>query len=341
MDEREKMNTDSNLLTSILARLVRIAPSKATLPVLECVVFSKNAHAVWATDLESTLWLPLDVDFDLCVPARLLADVAKNAQGAIELTADESTLVVKAGKSRSEIRGIPIGDAPMSPVLPDEGWQNFELLASIPKVAFAALKDVSRPTLQGVLVGQRGMAAADGVRLAAVGEIAGESVIVPASALGQVPALFPDGCEFCIGLSRIWFRGNGVVFTSQLIEGNYPNVDQIIPKKCEVEFTFKAKDVLRALNTVLVLSDQTSIVTFSPLPDMIRINAHNENGEAFAEFAAKGCGFEEFALNGRFLRDAMAVMENVTMGLNSPNQPVLLTEGDYKHVIMPMAMRGK
>jgi len=320
--------------------LVRVTPSRATLPVLECVVFSKNAHAVWATDLESTLWLPLDVDFDLCVPARLLADVAKNAQGVIELTADESTLVVKAGKSKSGIRGIPIGDAPMSPVLPDEGWGKFDMLASIPKVAFAALKDASRPTLQGVLVGQRGMAAADGVRLAAVGEIAGESVIVPASALGQVPALFPDGCEFCIGLSRIWFRGNGVVFTSQLIEGNFPDIGRIIPNSSDFRVRYKAADALRALGMVMVLADKdTKIITLEYKGGYVHVSAQNDSGEAEASFPAEGDDFQTFAVNGRYLKDALSVMGEVVMGMNGVMQPILLSEDDNRQVIMPMAVR--
>ena len=91
---------------------------------------------------------------------------------------------------------------------------------------------------------------------------------------------------------------------------------------------------------VMVLADKdTKIITLEYKGGHVHVSAQNDSGEAEASFPADGDNFQTFAVNGRFLKDALGTMTDVVMGLTGIMNPILLSEGDNQQVIMPMALR--
>jgi len=335
------MKIAQNELVSILEKITKATATRPTLPVLAYVGFDGENRRAHCTDLSTWIFAEMPaLDFSACVPGRLLLDLVKTMNGMIEIEPREDTLLVSAGRHESTVKTMPFSEMPFLSSEPD-GWRDAPdgILASIDKVAFCAARDESRPALTGVLVSNNGtIAAADGFRLATTGAVDG--VIVPASALSILPSLFKgEQVQQSTGANQIAFRAGSVMVVSQLIDGKYPQVEQIIPKQYEARLEFTAGEALFALKTVLVLSDDSKIVTVSRNGDKIHLAAHNENGEAESEFYAAGGDFGPFAVNGAYLRDAMAAMVKIEMRINTPSSPILLVEEEYRHVIMPMQVR--
>jgi len=337
------MRIAQDTLADILENVTRAASTRPTLPVLSHVIF--DGEKAFCTDLE--VWIFQDVpglDFSACVPARLFADLVKTSTGMVDLELRGGTLIVSSGRQVSEIRTIAFEEAPMLPSMPDE-WRGIDaaqFLRDIDRVAMCAAADESRPVLTGVLVSPTfTLSAADGFRLATTG-FSGDGVIIPAKTMQLLPKLFNDAEAISQNFTdnQAAFRGNGVTVVSQIIEGNYPNVEQIIPKKHDAVLEFNSSEALFALKPIMVLAERDApLVTVERRDDKIHLSTTSTDGEAESEFHAEGGNFDTFAINGKLLRDALQAMGKIEMKVTTPAAPILLEEDGYRHVIMPMHVR--
>lgn len=338
------MKIQKAILLDALQKVTRVAPSHPLLPVLSHVGFDEERERIYCTDLEKWIFANVQgLDFSACIPARLLADLVKNVRDEIEIEQQDDAVILSAGRQKSVIKTLPFSEMPYLSREPEE-WTpvpaNF--LADIDKVVFSAATDEGRPVLTGVLVTPDGrMTATDGYRLSTTG-VAADGVIVPAKALAELPRLFGgSSLEQSIARNQIAFRDGNTMFVSQLLEGNFPNAAQIIPKNSPASCRFQAADAIHALKAVLVLADKTDIVEVSCSVDEILLSAWSEDGKCEARFTAQAETFEPFAVNGRFLLQALQTMKEATMLLGSPTRPILLQEGDNQQVIMPMQVRKR
>ena len=328
------MKIDSKKLSGILSTLQKFTASRATMPVLDHIVFEKGV--MWATNLEH--WCIVTVpesDLDMCVPARTITDLVSSLSGEVELTPDYDTFTVKvrAGTQKGRIKCIDIGEAArLSGQTPDH-WKEFNLKAA-QRVAVCAAKDDARPILTGVLLGDNCLAAADGFRLGMIGEFE-QGVVVPAKTI----TMLPQGIDRWADASNsAWFTNGTVTVVVQRIEGNFPSLDQIIPSG-GTPVQFKAKEALAALKTVMVTADKSLLIKIGWNEGAVTFTSESESGSGQASFPADGDGFQDFALNGKLLSDALSDCGDVTMYTTSPSAPIKITDGKYTNVIMPMAVR--
>ena len=338
------MKISQQTLSAKLAAVTKAVSSRATLPVLEHVIFDAEAKRVYCTDLEWWILAELpELDFSACVPARLLSDLVGTTNGMIEIELRDSSIIVSANRQNSEIKTLPFGEAPMLANEP-ETWAlvGDGFLSDVGRVALCAARDESRPVLAGVFVTPDFLlSAADGFRLATTGT-GEQGVIVPAKTIQELPKLFKDveNIEYAFTETQAAFRGDGLMVVSQLIEGKYPRVEQIVPGRHKAKLTFNAGEALFALKPIMVLAERDApLVTISREGDKIHLHSICDSGEAESDFYAAGGEFEPFAVNGQFLRDALGALGNVEMLLSGPSKPILLQENNYRHVIMPMALR--
>lgn len=359
-----------------LATVGRAVATRSTLPVLSNVMLATDQGRLKlsATDLEIGIhcWTGAQVEEEgaITVPARLLVDFV-NALPVeridMELNVRTQELHLQCARSEANIKGIDAQEFPLIPTA-DDGDHQLTLETSllrqmIDQVAFAAATDESRPILTGVLVKFDGpqltMAAADGFRLSVrharlenpVPEPV--SVIIPARALAELGRIssdedLPISLSIASNRNQVLFHLSNTDLVSQLIEGRFPDYDQIIPKSYDTQTTVGTNEFLKACRAANIFArSEANIIRVRVGEDRMVIAASSaEMGDNVSEIDAQVSGEPvEIAFNVRFLMDVLSVADaaQVVLETATPSSPgVIKPVGaeDFIYVIMPMHIRS-
>jgi DNA polymerase-3 subunit beta len=360
---------------SIVSRAV--ASRSTTLPVLSNVMLStdNNRLKLSATNLEIGIntWIGAKVEEDgaITVPARTFVDLVNTLPPDridMELSVRTQTLHLRCGRSEANLKGIDAQEFPIIPTPQGNGQILIDpekLAKMINQVAFAAATDESRPMLTGVLTkfdqDRLTMAAADGFRLSvrstAIDTVVSEpvQVLIPAKALTELARIAgeqEDPIEITITSARnqILFHLTNTDLVAQLIDLQFPDYEQIIPKRYSTRTVASAVELLKAGRAASIFAREAANTTrlhIVPggelMPGHIEIAARSdETGDNVGEIDATVEGDEiEIAFNVRYLLDVLSVvdtpqviLETTTAG--SPGVIKPIGDDDFIHVIMPM-----
>jgi DNA polymerase-3 subunit beta len=351
---------------------------RSTLPVLANILIASDEGRLRlsATNLEMgiTCWIPARIEEEgsTTVPARTFSDLVSTLPGdqvLLRLDTQTQTLNVRGGTSTNDIKCIDAQEFPPMPVPDFEGAVQInvgDFREMIHQVAFAASSDEARPVLMGVLVqvdkDKLTMAAADGFRLSvrravlSTPSAAPVSAIVPAQALKELARVATDGEEpiYMVlpkGRGQVVFRVKDVEVVSQLIDGTFPDFQQIIPRSYKSRTLVSTSSLLKACKQAEIFAREGSNVARLNIktaqsdmqPSEVEISATSEEtgkNETIVEATVDGSGLL-IAFNVKFLREALEVIRtpNVALETSAPNAPgVVKPVGDdqFLHVIMPM-----
>jgi len=355
----------------------RAVATRSTLPVLSNVMLATDGSRLKlsATNLEIGIvcWIGAKVEEDgsITVPARLLTDFVNSLPPEridMELTVRTQTLNLKCARFEANIKGIDAQEFPLIPTAGEDSKISLDssmLRQMIDQVVFAAATDESRPILTGVLAKFQGeqltLAAADGFRLsvrtAHLSEPASEpvTVIVPARALAELSRISteqeqPIEVTITPARNQALFHMANVDLVSQLIEGNFPDYNQIIPKSYSTRTVVSTSDFLKAAKTVNIFArDAANIIRLEVVPGgelapgRVTLTATSaEVGDNVGEFDAVIEGQEmEIAFNAKYLIDILSVADAAQVALetttaSSPGVIKPVGSEDFIHVIMPM-----
>jgi len=364
------------LLTG-LQRVQGVVEKRNTMPILSNVLLEARQEGaeIVATDLEigmRGLYKAAVLETGgVTISARKLFEIIKELpSGDIELTTGENNwTTIQTGKSQFKIVGLPSADYPALPAIEREGLTPLSgdgLLELIRKTLFAAGDNDARYILNGLLVTLINtekkttlrLVGTDGHRLAVaeheMSQAGGKGVpqeikaIIPKKAAQEMRRLLEEGGdgEPLIGFAKnlMIFRKSGLLLTSRLMEGNYPNYQQVIPKEGGKKISVNRIELESALRRVSVLSrDKASAVKVSFAPGkMTLFSSSPDYGEATEELPAR---YEGEALssgfNARYLLDVFGVMdgESVSLQIETPLSPCLIQESEspgFKCVVMPI-----
>jgi DNA polymerase-3 subunit beta len=358
----------------------RVVSTRAVLPVLSNILLATDEGRLKlaATDLSTsiTCWIGAKVEEDgeITVPARLLSDFVSTlppAQIQMELVTRTKSLHLKCAQFEADVHGIDAQDFPLIPS--DVADHELTIPAStlrqmIEQVTLAAAPvDEGRVVLTGTLAefhdSELTMVAADGFRLslrrAQLSDEVPEplDVIIPARALrelARVSAEEEDPVQIIVTPSRnqVLFRLSNVEIVSQLIEGKFPDYNQIIPSSYGTRVVVNAHDLMRAVRiSVLFSRDVANIVRLEVIPGAetapgrLIVESTAEVGQNVGELDATVEGEQmEIAFNGRYLIDMLNVIgtEQVALETTNPSRPgILRPVGDDSlvYVIMPMHIK--
>ncbi len=364
----------------------RAVATRSTLPVLSNILLSaEEGHLkLVATNLEIGVncWIGARIEDEgsVTIPARLLTEFVNSMPPGpidMDLSVRTQTLHLKAGRFEANIKGIDASDFPLVPtadILRDTaGALRIRLAADafremINQVTFAAATDETRPILTGVLAEfepeRLTLAAADGFRLAVrhqaldVGVASPISIIIPARALDEV-ARISSGQEEPVEViitparNQVLFHLDSVDLVSQLIEGKFPDYDQIVPQEYNTRTVVNTQDLLKAVKVShLFAREAANSVRFqvSPgvdlTPGYMKIAAtSNELGDNEGEIDASIEGHDiEIAFNAKYMIDALSATGTTQVALTTtvPTSPGVIRPvdgADYACVIMPMHTR--
>ena len=199
--------------------------------------------------MSTTVPAAVDQEGAITLPARKLVEIVRelpSSRHPDHRVSGEQRVSIECGRSKFRLLGLPREEFPAFPgVKFDGGWRASarDLQKLIGHVAFAASTEESRPILNGVLWELRPermrMVATNGHRLARMDvptAAAGggqADLIVPPKALEQIRRLFGADEEIEIARSEnhLGFRSATTQIFTRLIEGPYPNYEQVIPRE--------------------------------------------------------------------------------------------------------------
>jgi DNA polymerase-3 subunit beta len=355
----------------------RAVATRSTLPITANVLLATDEGRLKlaATNLEIALscWIGAQIEEEgsITVPARLLGDFVNSLPSEkieMALSPRARQLKLTCARNTATIGGMDAEDFPPIPAVQDGGSIELDpqaLHAAISQVVFAAATDDSRPVLTGVDVAIEGdqltFAAADGFRLSVrhlqIPKPVAErvEVIVPRTALAELNRLLPEETEpvqMTLNATRTQalFRLKNVELVAQLIQGTFPNYQQLIPDSHTSRAVIDVNDFLRETRIASIFArDGSGIVRlqFTPgedvAPGKLTISARAEEiGDNVGEVDAALEGeASKIAFNGKYLQDYLQVLEGgrVALEMDGPSkQGVFKPVGDesYVHVVMPM-----
>ncbi len=365
-----------------LAVVGRAVANRATLPVTQNVLLSidQSMLKLSATNLEIaiTTWVGamIEEEGSITVPARLLTEFVNSLPNdKIDLVLEQGSglLEISSGSSKAHINTTDASEFPPIPTVDDGIAAEVDPVIfklAIARVAFAAATEESRPVLTGVELKLKEstftMAAADGFRLAVhhgtlpkpVSEEI--SVIIPARTMNELNRLIGDQMEpveilMTPAKGQVMFRirgGDTVEIVSQLLQGTFPNYEQLIPQSYTTRAVMDLPTVLRAARTASIFArDGSNIIRMHLMPaasdtepPKVEISARSEevgDNQDLVDLDEIEGEEGKIAFNSRYLLDVLSVLEKgkVALETTTSSSPGVFKPTDseeYIHVVMPM-----
>ncbi len=365
-------------LSKALSVVNRAVATRSSLPVLANVlVATENSMLkLSATNMEisTTVLIGCKVESEgaVTIPARQMTElVSQLGAEPVELSLDEDTLelAIAGGSYRSTLKGITAEDFPSVPAA-DAGTSlkiapGF-LKEMIDLTVVAAATDDSRPVLAGVCLTIKPdeivFAAADGYRLAVkhleadTGVDSDVQVIIPRSSMLEISRILGDleeEVELIISAqnTHVIFRVGNTEVVSLLVEGQFPNYEQLIPPDHQTRIVVNTDEMVKASRIAAIFARGGSNVIRVQTggeeagPNQIVVSSRSADlGENTGQVEATVEGDDTFiAFNARFLGDCLNIVnaDEIEILLSGATSPGLLRPRDdqtYAHVIMPMHM---
>lgn len=355
-------------LNKALGITSRVVVTRGQLPILANILIeaTKGGLTLAATNLE--IGLRVDVGGKviepgaITIPGRNLAELVGSLAGeSLDLETSGEKLKIKSGKSAGVLVGIAASEFP-SFAKATEGQAPIkikkELLLEIAsQVAFAAATDESRPVLTGVRFSVQDsiltVVATDGFRLSRK-SIQGsrfnvqDSIILPARTILELARVVGESGEITMENvkenNQTIFNCDGVQLVSRVLEGNFPEVDKIIPQSFKTEVVVDREELKSALRVAGIFARENSnIVRFKIQGSRFNITASAaQTGENESEIEIEKEGEDgEIAFNYKFVQDFLESVteERIRLKINDSLSPgVWIGEKDKSliHLIMPV-----
>ncbi len=359
--EKEKLN---NLVQTAL----RGVSSRVTMPILSGLLINaeENRLVVSSTDLEMSIRAEMKTGVEesgsTVVSGRLIGDIVKSLPaGAVNIETGEKFMTVKTASGEYRIREMMPEDFPQIPAWAGESvlkTAGGEFMTAVQQTARSSSSDDKRPVLTGTLIEKVAgentikMVSTDSYRLSWKNvDVSGsvdvwEDCIIPTKTLSEVARLagsVDEDVEMKMQDKQVLFKLGDMVVSSRLIEGQFPNYKQLVPKGEKTSVKVKKEELVGVVKRALIFGhnmrmgvhgDHLSVTTETP-----------EVGDSREEITAEVTGEEmEIGFNGVYLLDGISAVEtdNVEIRLDDPQKPVLVRNDEsdkFNYILMPVRLR--
>ena len=355
-----------------LAAVTASVPTKTTLPVLANILVETADRGIRlsGTDLDIAVSTEITADVEtagaITVPAKKLSEIARELPPAPVRFAGsgEQRVTLECGRAHFRLLGLPRDEFPSFPNIKfNDSWRvrSGELQKLITHTAFAVSTEESRPILNGVLWELRAeemrMVATNGHRLAKMqvsiktSGAPSSDLIVPPKALEQIRRLFPadEELEIARGENHLGFRSPFTAVYTRLIEGPYPNYEQVIPKDNDKVAVADKAALTSALKRMSVIaSDQTHRIRMSFNAGMLKFSVQTPDlGDAQDELPVRYTGDPlDIGFNASYLLEILRYIptDEVKLTFRAPERAATLEpEGwndpaSYLCLVMPLRL---
>lgn len=362
-----KFLVEQNELLGGLQIVQRAISSRSTLPILSGIYLSceHNLLRLRATDLEigieCTIPVTSEIEGETVLPARYFVEIIKklpNIPITIEKS-DSNLITIKYGSSEVQLNPFNPEEFPQLPKVEKihSITVNADLfINAIKQVSIAASHDISRPIFTGILleVDQGNilkLIATDTHRLAyreimlSNTSVDNFSCIIPSRTLGEIGKIFwseDNLIEISFAENQVLFKVDSTMLISRLIEGQFPNYNQVIPNNYSSRVRILTKDLLNSTERASLLARDE----FKNRSNVIKLNISGNNLTITSQSAEIGNLHEELqiylegepaeiAFNARYLIDVLKVIdqEEINLDLTGSLSPGIIRPADDKHVL--------
>lgn len=353
-------------LVKNIQNVQNVVSSKSSLPILSNVLIEseKNEVKLTSTDLDigiiSTFTSEVEESGAITVPAKRFNDIVKELpdEDVLINTMKNNSMTIRCGKCFFKILGLPKEDFPKLPEFADAPHviiKQAVLKKMLTMTHFSMSHDETRYVLNGALFlfkeKQLIIVTTDGKRLSLVKEDIGRemserSIIVPSKTIYELNrALEHDGeAKMTFSENQVRFELNNITIISRLIEGEFPNYEQVIPKEAKEKIVVQREQFFLGIKRAALLTTPDSqSIKIDILKDKMIISKSNPNiGEAKEEIETSYKGQETIVgFNPGYLTDVLKVVpkDELEIEVLGPDKPaVIRIDGWYIYLVLPMQL---
>jgi DNA polymerase-3 subunit beta len=369
-----KFSCSRDRLLGALQIVGTVVSTRGMKPVYESVLIlsrtrdDRQTLELHGTDLEVAIRfsltdeaLEVEEQGALVVPAARLTSILREVKDErISFSWDRNVLSVECDGSDFKIMGLPPEEFPEIPDFPEKSAVTLPsqlFCRMISRSAFATAREKMRYALNGVLLllreGKLEMVGTDGRRLAHTSsEVENPSgaelrAIVPAKGMSQITRIVgeeEETLDLALSENQLAVRTEHGVIVSRLVEGTFPNFEEVIPVNCEIRARLDREAVVSAIRKAALLTNKESqSVRFSFSEGELRLSARAvEVGEAHVRMGIEYEGEAvEVAFNPAYVLEGLGVMdeETVSFDFRNPTSPAKLSGGEsFTYVVMPISI---
>jgi DNA polymerase-3 subunit beta len=361
-----KVKISKEDLLSGIQTVQNVVSSKATLPILSnmLVETKKDTLRLNTTDLDIGISceIPVNIieDGAITIPAKRFSDIVRElpAGDVIVHARKNNQIEIEGQNCKIKLLGLPKEEFPKFPEFKDKEAvriKQADLKDMFRLTSFAVSHEESRYVLNGILMEVSNdilrLVATDGRRLAKVERplvqpVSKEvSVILPIKAVQEISRNLRDDGEmvFVPSNNQVLFDINGVLIATRIIEGDFPNYSQVIPKNTAPKLTLNTVDFLAAIRRAnLLATPDFQAVKFEVFKDKLVVSKSTPDvGESREELPIHYTGSEMVVgFNPQYMLDLLKNLtdESIDLELLGPDKPGVIRKENYLYLALPMRL---
>lgn len=357
-----------------------LTTKNVNLPILQNVFIKAEGGSIklTSTNLEIAINCSvrgkIDEAGELTIPSKLFFDyVSLLPNETIHVSSDQNNILIECGNYKTKINGLSASEFPLVPKV--EGEKSFQIQVdefkkSLPQVLFSVASNESRPELTGVLMkfynfeneGRLKMASTDSYRLSekvvpVLTQISSENqIVIPSRTLFEVARVLsvfrdevdsPSNITLSLSKNQAVFNYGQVELISRVIDENYPDYEQIIPKQFQTKAVLDREDFMKAVKAASLFSKNglyDVTLQFDPVKNSVEAQSIDATrGQNTSLCDAELVGQKNtVTINYRYLLDGLQAIgsDRIIFELIDASNPCLVTpEGKteaYRYILMPI-----
>ncbi|MBI1974519.1 MAG: DNA polymerase III subunit beta [Candidatus Zambryskibacteria bacterium] len=355
-------------LEEALNKSSKIAGKNTTLPVLTGLYFNahQNSLSIKATNLDLGISINLPIKViepgNVVIPAQIISSFISSLtkDRNISISTKGQILEVKTPTTKTNIKTLPGEDFPVIPELDDDKiflLQARDLVFGLKSVIYAAAIGSMKPELSSILITHNEefliFTATDSFRLAEKKIRTKKApnfkqILLPQKNAIEVIRIFDRGDEeisIAVEEHQIAMRSGNTYLTSRIVDGNFPDYKQIIPKKIKTKAVALKQDLINSLKTTMIFSDNFNQLTLSLFPKAKRFEIESKNanvGESTQSIDAVLEGEDlSININHRYFTDCFQSIstDSVSLEFEGQARPVIVRgvgDTSFLYLVMPM-----
>jgi DNA polymerase-3 subunit beta len=362
------ISCEAGKLNTLVQTVLRAVSSRVTMPILSGLLLNAEGGKLTmsGTDLEMSIKARIDANVKeggtAVVSGRLLGDIVKSLpSGEVTIETGEKFLDIKTEVGEYRIREMMPEDFPQVPEWEGQSVLKVEsavFVSAVHQTSRASSNDEKRPVLTGSLIEKNiadasmRIVATDSYRLAwkefeVNGSVSDwEDCIIPTKTLNEVARIagtIAEPVEMKVQDKQVMFKLGEMVVTSRLIEGQFPNYKQLVPKGEKTTVMVDKEELTSVVKRALIFGHNLRLAVYS---EGIRIVTETpEVGDSKEELKAEIEGEEmEIGFNGAYMMDGISGVETekVRINMDDPQKPALVKDAQsekYSYILMPVRLR--
>lgn len=362
-----KIQCLTHYLKNALSLIDKISNKNISLPILSSVlIFSqKKELKLCATNLEIGLELKIPAKIEkegkIVIPSKLIYGFLSNIPSNENILLEEknNNLIISTNNSSTTIKGYPVEDFPLIPFIKDtKEFFNLpakDFISGLNSVSYAASLSEMKPEIASVFINSQktfSFVATDSFRLARkiIPYNFSNSfyLLIPIRSVMEIIRIFENeegDIKIFPHKNQIFFFSEKIKFFSRLIEGNFPDYEEIIPKNFTTTVILDKNSFGNNLKIASIFSGKLNEVKIELIPEKKEIKIQTNNGDlgehtAYLPAEIKGEKIK-INFNHKYLNDCLRFIpsDKVVLKFSGENKPVFITDSkdnSFYYLVMPM-----